>query len=321
MSHQSAHDLRTVLDIPRQDFNRVTSILFAYLFGIIKKSEYTEMIDDRLLSKAVLASARSSGYVLLNCKLYAYACWCARASEQPLPRASTFEISPKDASLLRRLNLAALGDRFHAFSLSGFTRVLNRVMLKADLDQYIGKYVTRKMTFLMKSYGVSRHDLETTLLQSALYAIYKQYPRYESGLHLINICKTTIHNVGQNLIQYHTRKKRQALSRSDDGSFSSVLVSLDQIIDVPAEDDEHEVRHALMSLAALEHRMSPKVREFLHCAAGVYHEGLSEFLGKPNDDLVEAVPYSRYLDKLRSYFEISEQQTERLFERLRPHLA
>ena len=319
MTTPTAESLREILDIPRSEYTRVASALFAYLFQVINCSQYGEYVGDKVLSRATLKAAKASGYVLRNCKLYAYACWVARERGEPLPRASSYQVTTQDGAFLRRLNLKAVGTRFFAFTLPDYEKLMHSVLGTNILDAYIGKYVTKKMSFLIKSYGVQRETLEHSLLRSALYAVYKQYPRYESKLHVINICKTSIHNAGMNLIQYHTRAKRQELRKTSSGAFEAVSVPLDEIMALPAEE-KHPFKDSLQALVSLEHRMAANVKEFLQCAAGQYHEGLSIYLGKPNDDAVEVMPYPKYLGKLQNYFQVSEQQTQRLFLRLRTHI-
>ena len=317
---QLEENLRVLLPIPSSEFPRVASALFAYLFGIINRSQFCEYVEDRELSRAVLKAAKASGYVLMNCKLYAYACWVARAEGRSLPRCSAYGVLSRDGAFLRRLDLTKLGaTRFRAFTLPEFQRVMNSIVGSSTLQVYIAKYITKKMTFLMRSYGARREQLEADILSKVIYAAYKQYPRYKSPLHLQNICKTTIHNTGINLIKFYTCAKRQALTKGEDGTFQAVNLPIAEFMALEAADP-HPHKEALQSLVALEGRMSEPVREFLSCAAGQHHPGLSQFLGAPNDELVESLPYSQYLAKLRSYFQVSEDQTAKLFLKLRSHL-
>lgn len=310
--------LRDTLKIHSSDFDHVASGLFAYLFGLLNKQDYYDYIGDRVLARNVLVQARSTGYVLRDCKLFAHACTSCRHAGQKPPSPKRFGIERVDANFLSRLNLNT-----HQYKLwlpEQLDNLVARSLMSADMRAYIGKLISKKMIFLVNSYGVHRHDLESSLTSAALYAMYKQFPRYESALHAENICKCTIHNTAMNLIKHHTRGKRQALRRSLGGSFESVNVTLDAVMDVPCSTDHLELKDQLESLVALTPRMSQAVQDFLMISAGKFDSAFSEFLGVNNSDAVESMPYARYMAKVRTFLGVSEEQTENLFCRLRPHL-
>lgn len=312
--------LTQILEIPPKSFAKVASGLFAYLFGLIDKRAFYEYVGDRELARKAVNNARSSehaGYVLKNCKLFAYAAYKARLQGLTI-RAKDFDVTQRDASFLRRLNLR--DHSYHALSITQYDKLVAQSLMTPDMRAYVGRLISKKLIFLVHSYGVSREDLESSLTSAALYALYKQYPKYESALHAKNICKTTIHNTAMNLIQHHTRGKRQALQRSVGGGFEAVHVPLDAVFDLAAPV-EHDYKEALVSLVSLQDRMTPRVQQFIQCAAGKYHEGLSTFLGIANDEAVESMQYDTYLSRLRSYFNVSEAQTQVLFAKLRPYIT
>jgi len=310
--------LSSILEVPRGDFDRVASGLFAYLFGLINRQRFFEFVEDRALAKQVLAASRSSGYVLKDCKLFAHAHYVTR-KEDKHPSPLAYSVTRKDANFLKRLDLKT--DRFCYFTPEQFDRLIAKSLLTPDMRAHIGKLVSKKMTFLVSSYGVTKDDLASTLRNAALRALYQQYPRYESALHAKNICKTTIHNTAMNLIQYHTRGKRQMLrSVLGGGAFESVHVPMEAVFDMAAPKQDSTSILVLKDLAAIEDKIPARGQEFVKAAVGAYHEGLSVFIGEDNRDAVERMSYEQYLKTLRSYFNITEQQNDALFNSLKPYL-
>ena len=297
---------------------RDLSVLFAYLFGRIDKFEYRRLMPDREDAKTVWEAACRSGYVLKNCKLYAYAVHKNRASGLATSPAR-YGIEASDVALLGRLNLRHLDDH-PALSVFDYDNLEGSLLSSAQLRVYIGKFISKKLIFLTRSYGLTREDLHGDLIHVAMYALRKQYPAYQSDLHALNICKTAIHNHGIGLIEFWTRQKRNALTNKD-GVFSARTVDLEALPDQSIRP-EHEDPHRILinSLVGLEGRVSNRAWVFLQSAAGIYHEAFSAYIGIPNDEAVLAWKYERYLTKLRAFTGVNERQTARLFNKIREWL-
>lgn len=307
---------------------KVVPALFAYLFYRIDQRKFlrhivdNEIVSSREEAVRVKDAARRSGYVLKNCKLYAWACWSARVLNRRLPSPSDFGVDPQDAKLLRRLNLKHLefksGFRYDTYTLKTFDSLTQTMLNGPDLRNYIGKFVSKKMGFLMKSYGEKRHDLEATLREAALVVWYKQYPRFDNSLHMTNVAKAQIHNVGQTLITTLTSKSRQKLQRNADGTFDTLIVDIEALADVAAPPQYGEIlQDHLQAMAAAESRLNTRAKEFLMCAAGQYHEGLSKFLKVNNDDAADTWPYQRYMNQTQKYFGVTQEKVDRLFRGIR----
>lgn len=304
---------------------KVVPALFAYLFYRINQKQFLQYIEDkglvadRAAAVALKERARGNGYIFKNCKLYAWACWTARSLGRKLPPARDFNVAEEDAKILRRLNLKHLGkDKWPAYSLQSFDALLAAKVGERELKNYIGKFVTKKMTFLMKSFGETRHDLETNLQVAAINAIYKQYPRFYSDLHIVNVAKAAIHNTGHTMITSLSSKSRQRLVKNADGSFEATHVDIAVLADVSAPPQYGALMSDhLQALEKVQHKLSDRVKQYLHCAAGQYHEGLSQFLGASNEELSDEWPYHRYLSKVRQFFDISETQEDQLYASIR----
>ena len=280
--------------------------VFAYLFGVIDKYAYRREIRDKDTAKQVWELVANDGYILKNCKLYAYAYHVGRRKGLTVSPAR-YEIESNDIKILRSLDLRAVSLDFKVYSLFDFTNLEVALLTDKALDTYIGKFISKKLIFLCRSYGLARDEIHGDLRCAALYALRKQYPFYQSELHAMNICKTAIKNAGQGLIEFWTRGKRNALMK-ENGEFQAVHVSYDLLSNVsvlPTHDDE--LRINLQCLSAVAERMPMSQRVWVYAAAGLHDLGFSFFLGKDNRDAVETLPYPRYLSLLCDYHKVTQE--------------
>ncbi len=297
---------------------QTVTVVFSYLFGLISKYEFRRQIGDKAEAKRVWSLVENNGYILKNCKLFMYAVHVNRSLGLPTSPAR-YGIINEDASMLRRFDLSKVPVTYKAYSLFDFDN-LEGALISKYMRTYIGKFISRKLIFLVRSYGISREDIEGQMLCSALYAIRKNYPYYESELHAVNTCKTAIHNCGMGLIEYYTRGKRNALLK-ENGQFQAVRVNIDSLNSVghgPEHDEEHRVN--LKSLVSVSQTMSSADQAFILAASGIYDAGFSLFIGKDNRDVVESMNYDRYLSLLSKYHRLSQAHQNALLVNLRAAL-
>jgi hypothetical protein len=310
--------IKSILSLDR-NYSVVVPALFAYLFNRISLKGFIHHVGDRQEANRIKNIARVNGYILKNCKLYAYAYHCARIIGEKLPNHKDYEVTAHDAILLRRLNLKHLDhSKYRSFTLKEFDSTIEAMITSPDIKNNVGKFVSKKMKFLMDSYGVVRHDIEAFLKEQAIVAVYKQYPRYESYLHFVNVAKAQIHNKGQTFITQSTRAGRQQLIRHENGTFEAAVLSLEAVMDIAAPVQYGlEVRERLLALAKIENAFPERTKEFLLCAAGHYHDGFSAYLKCQNDMAVDTMQYEKYLTKLQKYFMVTPEKTEMLFRNIR----
>ena len=312
--------LKQIFDLDPKEHTRVMNILFAYLFDQIGKYEYRKQVGDKDIAKKVWKIASEHWYVLKNCKLYAYAVHQNRKSGIATSPAK-FSIHSTDVGFLRGLDLSRIKSKFKSYSVFDYDNLEGSILTSSHLKAHIGKFISKKLIFLTRSYGLSRDEIHMHLLHSALFALRKQYPVYESELHALNICKTAIHNSGMGLIEFWTRDKRNALLK-ENGSFQAVHVQYDLMTNIGvAPEHDNEFRCNLQSLVSLAETLEPKHAEFLSAAAGVYDPAVSMFLGAPNDDVALTWKYDRYLSEVRGYFKITEQDQASILSSLRSKMS
>lgn len=313
--------LREILSLNSREYTRVIPALFAYYFGRIDQDTFIKYVGDRKEGTRIKDIARKNGYILMNCKLYAYAVHYCRHHNLPKPKYSEYGVHKSDAALLSRLNLKHIDPKYEAYTVDSFNKLVTSMLQSSEIKTNIGKFVSKKMMFLIKSYGDTRHDINAFLQEQALIAVYITYPAYESYLHLVNIGKAAIHNKGQSYISSSTSKSRQRLSRTPDGLFESVVVDVSTLAELEAPPNYgEELREGLQALASIEAKLPVRTKEFLLAASGQFHSGFSQTLGLDNSDAVEHMDYNHYLSQLRNHFEVSESKMLKLFSNLRNHI-
>lgn len=296
------------------DDRSIVQTLFDYLFRRINKYQYRAAMPSRAEAKAVWSRVEASGYILLNCKLYLYARHVAKSQGKRV-RARDFEIDSADVAVLNRVVLK-VSTKKKVLSLEQFRKAEELILTskEIDFDSHMGRFISAKMTFLCRSYGLTMSGIKAQLLDTALYALRKQYPFFHSELHMVNICKTAVHNCGQSLISYWTRDKRNALIREKDGTHSAVHVDLDLAANtvgvLDTKDDPYQ--HTLQALLDTRVSLKSKSKSFVEIALGQPDPGFSLFLGDANEEVVHTWSYPRYLAAARSYLGISEAQQAQL---------
>lgn len=316
--------LREKLALDGADFETVAASYFMYVFGAIKQPQFVRNVGvNPKIARAFLRGLKYDGTTLLNCKLYAWAWYRHKNAGDPRPRYDNYGLSFEDAKLLRRLNLSHLSLDYPAHSVTKMKYTLNSILASTPMRNHIGRLISAKLRFLIKSYGVTRGELESDLGGEGVRAVYFQYPRFKSDLHMTNVVKTTIHNFAMSTIKYHTCKKRQRLARDESGEHQALVEDLEAAavheIAAPEPYLEH-VRDQLTTITELAPLMSGKVQNFLLSLAGHHNEGLSQFLKCDNSEAAARWDYDRYTGLCAQYFGLSNARVGRIFARLRDNL-
>lgn len=287
-----------------------------YWFGKISLNDFIQSMPSKEEGVRIKDVARQNGYILKNCKLYAYAYYAAQVQGESAPDFKEYGVTKRDAALLRRLNLTHLSvKKYKVHTLKEFDAAVEYLTSECpEIKKWIGKLVSKKMMFLIKSYGLAREEIESILKEAAVAALYKRYPRYESYLHFTNVAKTTMHNTAMSMISFYTTKGRARLQKNEEGAFEAVHVDVAVLTDVTAPPSYgSHLKELLEGIASLEEKLPPKAQQLLMCLAGHHDKGFSEYIEVDNTEAVEAWSYERYLRKVRNYFEVTEEQTNRLF--------
>lgn len=291
-------------------------LLFMYLFNQINQVKFISNFEDKRYAKELLIRARRSGYVMKNCKLFAYFYY-----KNGWARAHEFGVDIRDAALLKRLELKIKSD-VPAMTLAGFDRAVSSMLLSNHMRAHVSMLVYRKMIFLTsQSYGHTVDELRSRLRAKAIYALMKQYPMFKSPLHFQNVAKTTIHNTAMTFIKDQTRQKRISTIQNADGTWSSLKAPLESIMELAAPSEDHHKKDMLKSLVQISEKFSSRVQRFLLCMGGVHDPEFSEYLGVDNATAVDRMRYDVYRSKLEAHLGVTPEQTEALFNHVRAKLA
>ena len=284
---------------------------FDYLFGNVSKTELKDSFRFDGLDPSKLELIQN-GYICRNCKLYLYAMAMLGEDIDPLD----YGVERKDRKALIWVSRnIQIDEGCDPWTLRGLES--NERLLVEGLKTYIGKFITKKMTFLLKSYGWQRHDIEADLQCAGLWALHKKYPYFDSPLHAANTVKTAIHNKGIDLITKSTRHKNQRLIRNTDGTFEAVNVDLSALKSLEAPTPfELRYRDERLGLQAIQKRMNDRSALYISLARGDYSADFSEYLGIDNRQAAEG-NYHSYLKKIDSYLGVSLKERNRFFEKLR----
>ena len=288
---------------------RVLVYALRYAFGLVDKLTMLKSLSpaDGLLAEELCRD----GDFLKNGKLYLYA--YVRGKN---PVAYQYGVTEDDASLLRCCvpYLKGLDLSRRAYSLKEMDTVTQCLFTK-PISDWMGKFISKKLRFLVMSYGVSVSDLREEMLYAGILAIYKTYPHFESPLHAINIAKRSMHNAAFRLVSYHTKACRNALYQEPDGQFQSKLVPWDALSnDLRTNDlERREAEETRQSIRQLLGQVEPKHKRFLDLALGTADKEFSVYLGIDNDDAVHSMPYKRYLTAVSKFLGLSATETKDCF--------
>lgn len=290
------------LDKPK----RVLVLCLKYIFGLVDKRFINKEVSAK--EKAAVAKLLADGYFLKNCKLYTY-----KVLKDKKANYTKYSITKDDALCLRSCvsKLKDVDTSWPAIPISEVDNYVNQ-LLSNKIDVYMGKFITKKLSFLVKSYGLTYHDIKTDMIFSGINAIYKSYPKFESDLHAINIAKRAIHNAGMGLISYNTKSCRNQLYKDKDGLFQSKLRDISTAAAIPVSDQKDELmtHKSIELLTTSNNLLNAQGQRFIRIAAGKYDADFSQYIGMDNREYVERCKYSSYLKKLSNYFGLSAEETE-----------
>lgn len=284
---------------------QICELCMDYLFGLITKQQLKNAYNKKQVEQLLC-----DGYFIKNCKLYVYGLTKGVELE--------CDIRDCDKKMLKQISRTYNINGCRALDLKEYAQ-LEQTVIKV-LIPYIGKFISKKMMFLIKSYGLSRHDLQGELLCKCLSTLARKYPYYESTLHAINTVKSSVHNAGIDLINQYTRQKNQRLLKNKDGTFEQRNIDYSTLVTVVAPEP-FAMRHRdeRSSLNALQKRMNKRGALFITLAKGEYNKPFSDYLGLDNTIACEQ-NYRSYLKNIKQYLNVNNKQVEQWFDKLRPYL-
>ena len=328
---------------------QLCSSILKYTFRAISATELATSlrgINSDFSPKKVRLALLNNGSILKNVKLFTY----ASASYKGVP-SHIFDISPRDEKIiLHRLHndymfhkflRGLLRQGYKPLTPKKMDRLVQDVVAGPEFTSYIGKFVNKKLSFIVKSTGIKPADMTQDLCSWGTYALYRAYPRMESFLHAINIAKQAAHNRGINLIMENTSQSRERFSKNSDGTFSSVNVPLHTMLtpngtNQPLTQCNHlivnltgasaesmhvgNVQNAMelkLSIKIIYSKLPPRLQHLMRLWAGKHDVIFSEFLGEDNDEVYDQMNRKEYMLKCVEFLKVPERVAKDFYHTLR----
>lgn len=169
-----------------------------------------------------------------------------------------------------------------------------------SLTSWTGRFVGKKMAFIIRSQKIPATDLIAQLLSCGYASILHNYPKIESTEHLINLMKSQIRNRGINLIEFYATAKRSNLNREENGEFAAKIVSLDTTfvskeVGSMAAEENQDAEILRLTIRRLISKYNGKRQIFIYLLMGYYHKDFSVYLKTVGIN----VPNDVYFDRLK----------------------
>lgn len=319
--------------------------LLLYVFRGCKQASIRKLIKHYDYEFDFLSWRRNihhMGTLLKEVKLWTY--WYfvngsnLQAVDLPIKERNTVKTALRFKPLQR--HLTALRDEYGAPALTPdqLDEMIQESLYSNDVNAYLRSLIREQMGFLVQSFGYTNHDLLCELRINALSTLLRSYPRYEDVGHMRAICKSCSHNHAVNFIKTNTTESRQRLRQNADGTYSNMLVPIDLFGSEQSVSSEEGVVSAtlvagldgvtqsqwdqLFALRELQNhpRMTARHRQFFNLALGKPDGAFSEFLGSPNDQVIERRPYDEYLKSVCKFMGLKPTSMQSFLASLKGHL-
>ncbi len=257
--------------------------------------------------RAITEAIAQNGSVLRNLKVWIFYVVKNRvdyrkantlAEQWSIPAQDVLEFSNINRTTLAYLR--KLSRQFKALTLERLDQSV--VTIVHDIRDWLGKFVSRKLRFVIQSQGLHRHDVENELLYKGVQGLYAMYPCVQTSLHAKNVVKRVIHNQGINMIHHFTTQKVGRLLRDATGTFSARVIALDgaQLANAVAPNTTSDLA---LDLARSMRGFKPKQRSFVELLCGAYSKEFTDWLVSvggysvdTNEELLDRLKPKRYID-------------------------
>jgi len=310
------------------------AILLLYLFRGCMQTDVRSWLEENSVDFDFLTWRKAlhrNGALLKNVKVFTYAKFCGFKTnladyEFSAEESRAVNLALKNPDLVARLT-EYRDEKRHPLGLRLYDRYLAEALTSADLDLYLRKFIRKKMSFLVRSYGLSASEIKADLLSFALFTLLKSYPKFDDLGHMTAIAKTAVKRRGVNLIKEQTTQKRQRLIHNADGSYTATNVTTstaagNMVSDpgsVATQGDvtssylvtglDGKVQSAWEQAFSLKQllvsgQITQKQRRFLSLLLGQPCQEFSDWLGKNNESVAENLDHHSYLEAVCEFMSV-----------------
>ena len=214
-----------------------------------------------------------------------------------------------------------------AYSLSEVRKLEERALLNPEIELYIRKFLFRKMSFIIKNYGVPFEDLTESVQERAIHNLRMNYPNWKNSGEMLAMSKSAIANAGHNIIKFYAATKRAKLDKMN----NAVEISMEAMAEVAGDGFEYtalvysdvfergmERIDAAMSLTSLMAKVTqPNKKLFLTLLGGKYDFGFSEYLGQDNTSYTANEDFEKLFGRACTYMGVTQTRASTFLKSLR----
>ena len=289
--------------------------LFLYLFRAFKQRELyrrAREVNPEVNLFKLMPRIPLMGEITLNDKVCIFSLF---QGENPgiKPNAYVKSVVLADPEVRRHLAKYA---EYPAYTVQQVMALESRALFNREVESYMGKFIYRKMRFLLKgSYCVTKLELVESLQERALHNLRVNYPNWKNAGEMMAMSKSAIANAGQNLLKYYSAEKRARVDRND----KAVEYSLEGIREMGGDAPEYQ---ALVYSEALDRTMDvaearisvnsllksledkPNKKALIELLSGKFDEGFSAYLNRDSSEYADSVDFERLLKHACTYIGI-----------------
>lgn len=294
---------------------KILPSLFLYLFRAFKQSELykrAEAINPKVDLFKLMPRIPLMGEITLHDKVCIFALY---QGENPGIKPNSYI---KTAVLTNPEVCEWLSQYkdFPAYNLATVRTLESRALANSEITTYIGKFINRKMRFIMDYYGVEFEELCEALQERAIHNLRVNYPNWNSSGEMLAMSKSAIANAGQNLLKYYSATKRAKVDKNN----KAVEYSLEGMLEMGGDgvnykaeyqalvysdtlDRGMEIMEASMSVESLINSLhsKPHAKLLIELLSGKFHEGFSDFLNRDCSEYADEAPFEKLLVKACAY--------------------
>lgn len=281
--------------------------------------------------RAITDAMSRSGSVVKNLKVWVFYVVKHKLDyKASLKLARKWDVSLRDVRAFGRIHrtvlahLRKLAKQFNALTLEKLDG--NIVSIMNETKTWMGKFVSRKLRFVIQSQGLHRNDIEHELVFKGIQGLLMMYPCVQTYLHATNVVKRVIHNQGINMIHHYTTQKVGRLQVDGAGAFHSKVISLDeaQLNTIVAPETSNDLK---IELGRALTKYSGKRRRFIELICGAYCPEFTTFLAETgykldtNEELLDKLPSKDYMALALQHLNVSIKSGQAFLKELRAQFA
>jgi hypothetical protein len=295
----------------KAEARKILPSLFLYLFRAFKQSELyrrAELINPNVDLFKLMPRIPLMGEITLHDKVCIFALFQGEnPGIKPNAYIKTAVLSDPEVQ-----DWLSQYKDFPAYDIATVRALEGRALANPEITTYIGKFINRKMRFIMDYYGVEFEELCEALQERAIHNLRVNYPNWNSSGEMLAMSKSAIANAGQNLLKYYSATKRAKVDKNN----KAVEYSLDAIQELNGSGPEYqalvysdtldrgmEIMEASLSVEQLIKSLhsKPKAKLLVELLSGKYNAGFSNFLNRDCCEYADEAPFEKLLSKACDY--------------------